>query len=140
MKSARGFSAVLVLGIMVLLGGMLAFAVTLTSGMSSSAAQEFAQARAQQAANAGLEWARFRIRIGALPNCAALTNMTMPFAVGVPVSVRCVQSGSYIEGAATVLTYQLSATACSPAAAGTCPNPAGGSDYVQSQVGGIAER
>jgi MSHA biogenesis protein MshP len=140
MKSARGFSAVLVLTIMVLLGGMLTFAVTLTSGMHGSMARELAQARAQQAANAGLEWARFRIRIPPLPLCAPLTNMAMPFAVGVPVTVRCVQSGSYTEGAATVLTYQLSATACSPAAAGTCPNAAGGSDYVESQVSGNAER
>ena len=43
MKSQRGFSAVMVLMIMVLLGGMLAFAVTLTTGMHSSVAQEIAQ-------------------------------------------------------------------------------------------------
>ena len=140
MKAQRGFSAALVLIIMVLLGGMLTFALTLTSGMHSSMAQEIAQARAQQAANAGLEWARFRIRIGALPNCAAATNMAMPFAAAMPVTVLCTQSGSYTEGAATVLTYRLSATACSPAAAGACPNPAGGSDYVQRQVSGNAER
>ena len=140
MKSQRGFSAVMVLMIMVLLGGMLAFAVTLTTGMHSSVAQEIAQSRAQQAANAGLEWARFRIRIGLLPNCAAATNMTMPFASPTPVTVRCTQSGSYTEGAATVLTYQLIATACSPAAAGACPNAAGGPDYVERQVSGNAER
>lgn len=140
MKAQRGFSAVLVLTIMVLLGGMLTFAVTLTSGMHSSTAQEISQVRALQAANAGLEWARFRIRNGALPLCAAATNMTMPLAGAMQVTVLCTQSGSYTEGAATVLTYRLSATACSPPAAGVCPNPAGGSDYVQRQVSGNAER
>jgi MSHA biogenesis protein MshP len=136
-----GFSVVLVLAIIVLMGGVLAYAATLTSAMHSSQAQEIAAVRALQAARAGLEWGRYRIRIGALPNCAAATNLVMPLSSGnMPVTVRCIVTGAFTEAGIPVTTYQLSATACLPAAAGACPNAAGAGDYVERQVTGIAER
>jgi len=140
----RGFSVMLMLGIIVLMGGMLAYAVSFTSGMNHSVAQEAGVLRVTQAANAGLEWARYRVRIPAVPSCLAATNLTIPLSSGaVPVTVRCTATGTYTEGAAsapTVTTYQLSATACSPAAAGACPNAAGATNYVERSVTGIAER
>jgi MSHA biogenesis protein MshP len=141
-RHQRGFSAALVLVVLVLLGGMLAYGVSLTSGMHSGIAQEIAQARALQAANAGLEWGRYRIRIGAAPSCTATSPLTMPFSAGaMPVTVRCTLTGTHTEGAATVRTYSLSANACMPAGAGgVCPNAAGGTDYVERQVAGNAER
>ena len=138
----RGFSAALVLTMMVLLGGMLGYAVSLTSGMHSGIAQEIAQARARQAANAGLEWARYNARFAPAPNdCAAASVMTIPFSAGpMPVTVLCTRL-NHSEAGVPRFTYALSATACSPAGpAGACPNPAGGGDYVQRQVTGNAER
>ncbi len=136
----RGFSAALVLMVLVLLGGMLAYAVTLTSGLHSGIAQEIAQARALQAANAGLEWQRHRIRIGAAP-CAAVANLTMPFSSGpFPVTVRCTPAGTQI-GPPAVSTFVISATACLPAGpGGVCPNLAGSADYVERQAAGNTER
>ena len=138
----RGFSVMLMLGIIVLMGGMLAYAVSFTSGMNHSVAQEAGVLRVTQAANAGLEWARYRVRFSAGGPCwAAATNLTIPLSSGaVPVTVRCRASTPYTEGAATVTTYQLSATACSPAAGGACPNLAGAVNYVERTVTGIAER
>lgn len=141
LRPQRGFSVMLMLGIIVLMGGMLAYAVSFTGGMNSSVAQEAGVLRATQAANAGLEWARYRVRIPAAASCAAATNLSIPLSSGaMPVTIRCTASAPYTEGAATVTTYQLSATACSPAAAGTCPNAAGAPNYVERTVTGIAER
>ncbi len=136
-----GFSVVLMLAVVVLMGSVLAYAATLTSTMHSSQAQEIAAVRALQAARAGLEWGRYRVRIGAVPSCVAATNLVMPLSSGnMPVTVRCTATGAFTEAGTPVTTYQLSATACMPAAAGTCPNAAGGSGYVERQVGGISER
>jgi MSHA biogenesis protein MshP len=138
----RGFSVMLMLGIIVLMGGMLAYAVSFTSGMNHSVAQEAGVLRVTQAANAGLEWARYRVRVSAGGPCwAASTNLTIPLSSGaVPVTVLCMRA-QYPEGTANRTIYQLSATACSPAAAGgACPNLAGAANYVQRTVTGIAER
>jgi MSHA biogenesis protein MshP len=145
-RHQRGFSAALVMMVLVLLGGMLTYAVTLTSGMHSGTAQEIMQARALQAANTGLEWQRYRIRVAAGPPCVSatsITNLTIPFSSGpMPVTVRCTRTGPHgPPPPPLVFTYQISATACSPAAAGgVCPNPARGAKYVERQVGGIAEK
>lgn len=134
----------LMLGIILLMGGMLAYAVSFTSGMNHSVAQEAGVLRVTQAANAGLEWARYRVRFSAGGPCwAAATTLTIPLSSGaVPVTVLCTAS-TYTEGTAPpviVTIYQLRATACSPAAAGTCPNAAGPTNYVERTVTGIAER
>lgn len=134
-----GFSVVLVLAIIVLMGGMLAYAVTLTSSMHSSLAQEISSARALQASRAGIEWARYRVRFAA--SCLPSTNLALPLSTGpMPVTVRCVAAIPTLEGAISVTTYQLTAIACMPAAAGTCPNPAPTGNYVERQATGIAER
>lgn len=150
-KGQRGFSAALVLSVMVLLGGMLAYAVTQTSGMHSGAAQEIMQARALQGANAGLEWARYNLRFNAAycPTPAGtVTNLAIPLSAGtpltaltMPVTVTCVPTGNHTEVATVVRTYQLTANACSPTGpGGACPNPVGSADYVERQMTGRAER
>ena len=137
----RGVSAVLMLALIVLLGGILVYTVSLSSTMHASAAREIGAARAAQAAQAGLEWGRFRIRVGAAPLCAAASNLNLPMASGAfPVTVRCSLTGTHVEGAATVRTYQLSATACRPAAAGACPNAVASGDYVEALAIGASER
>ena len=140
-RRQQGFSVVLMLALIVLLGGMLVFTVSVSSSMHAGAAREIGAARAAQAAAAGLEWGRFRVRMGAAANCAAATNLTLPLASGAhPVTVRCTLTGTHTEGAATVRTYQLTATACRPAAAGACPNALVSSDYVEALASGSSER
>ncbi len=135
----RGFSALMAL--VVLVAGMLGCVVTVTSGMHDGSAREIAATRAAQAAQAGLEWGQFRVRPGAVPSCVAGSNITLPLSSGaIAVTVNCTAAGPYTEGAASVTRYQFVATACNRAAAGTCPNTAGGEDYVEAQVTGVAER
>ncbi len=140
-RHQQGLSVVLMLALIVLLGGMLVYTVSVSSSMHAGAAREIGATRAAQAAQAGLEWGRFRIRMGAAANCAVLTNLNLPLASGAhPVTVRCTLTGAHTEGATTVRTYQLSATACRPAAAGACPNAATTSDYVEAVASGASER
>ena len=139
-RHQRGFSSVLMLGVIVLAAGMLGYAVTVTSAAHDSAAREIAAARMARAAQAGLEWGQFRVRPGVAPTCAG-SNILMPFSSGaIAVTVTCTPNGPYTEGSTTVTRYQFTATACSPAAAGTCPNAAGSGNYVEAQVSGAAER
>lgn len=140
-RHQRGFSAILMIGLIVLVAGMLSYAVTVTSATGDSTAREIAAARVAQAAQSGLEWGQFRVRPGAAPVCAANSNITIPLSSGnIAVTVRCTANGPYTEAAATVMRYQFTATACRPAAAGACPNAAGSGDYVEAQVVGMAER
>lgn len=142
-RGQRGFSAALVLTALVLLGGMLAYAVTATSGMQAGAAQEILQSRARQAAQAGLEWARYNLRFNAAycPAAGAVNHLTIPLGQAMPVTVTCELTGTHAENSTTVRTYRLTANACSPAGpGGACPNPAASADYVERQVTGLAER
>lgn len=137
----RGFSAVLMIGLIVLVAGMLSYAATVTSAAHDSTAREIASARVTQAARSGLEWGQFRVRPGVVPTCAANSNITLSYSSGnIAVTVTCTPSGPYTEGAASVSRYQITATACNPAAGGACPNGAGGSEYVEAQTAGASER
>lgn len=148
----RGFSAGLVLAVLVLLGGMLAHAVTSTSSSHDSLAREIMQSRAQQGAHAGLDWARYHLRFtaGYCPSpTGSTTNLRIPLSPAtspappfeMPVTVTCQFTGTHTEASNTVRTYHLTANACSPAGpGGACPNPAASADYVERQVTGIAER
>ena len=53
---ARGFSIVAAIFILVVLSGLAAFIVSVTSNQNLSLAQSFESARAYQAARAGVEW------------------------------------------------------------------------------------
>ncbi len=142
-RRQRGFSAALVLTALVLLGGMLAYAVTATSGMQAGTTQEILQSRARQAAEVGLEWARYHLRFSPAycPAGGTVAQLTLPLGQDIPVTVTCTPTGTHAEASNTVRTYHLTANACSPAGpGGACPNPAASADYVERQVTGIAER
>ena len=142
-RRQQGFSAMLVLAIVVTMGSLIAYAVTLTSSLQAGLAQEISSARALQAAKTGVEWARYRILQNAA-NCAAFTDFTIPLNSGAhPVTVTCTvtsPAGGYVDGGPAITTYQLTSTACNPAPSGRCPDATTLSNYVQRQVTGIAER
>ena len=138
----RGVSGVMVIAVLVLLGGLTTFAVGLVTSVQSSYARELSFARATQAAEAGLDWGRWRVTAVAVPTCSASQTLTtlpgtlLPYAV----TVRCTLSGTYLEGLATVRIYRLDSTACNLPAGGLCPNPVASSDYVQASTSVIVER
>lgn len=132
-RSQRGLSALLVIAVLVLLGGLTTYSVGLVTSAQGGYGRELSFSRADSAARAGLDWGQYRVNALPVPACTAaqsintLPGQLRPFTV----TVRCVANGPYTETALPVRTYQISATACSQPAAGACPNPAPGADYVE---------
>lgn len=141
-RHQRGVSGVMVIAVLVLLGGLTTFAVGLVTSVQSSYARELSFARATQAAEAGLDWGRWRITAVPAPTCTAAQTLTtlpgtlLPYAV----TVRCTLSGTFAEGPSTVRVYRIDSSACNLPAGGICPNPTASSDYVQATASAIVER
>lgn len=127
----------LVMAALVLMGTLSAYGVSLVSSVHTAFAQELSVARAAQAAEAGLEWARYRITQTPAAICPASQTLVLPASLaGYRATVNCSLTGSHTEGAATVRTYRITATGCNAAA---CPG-AVNSDYVQRQLVGWVQR
>ncbi len=134
----RGMSSVLLIVIIVMLAGMTSFALRFVAGMQGNTAAQVQVQRAQRAAETALEWQRYRLRADA--NCVGPTNLLVPFATGnVQTSITCTRTpaAAHNDGG-TVYTYAINVTACSPAAAGACPNPARPANYVERRLSAVA--
>ncbi|MBL8323643.1 MAG: agglutinin biogenesis protein MshP [Rubrivivax sp.] len=102
-----------------------------------------AEARAAEAAAAGLEWGRHRVAVPAVAVCtpvqtvATLPGTLQPFLV----TVRCTAGPLVVDGGAPLRRYQISAVACNVPLAGACPNTAtGAGDYVQRTLQLVVHR
>ena len=127
----KGFSSVLLIAIIVLLAGMTTFALRFVTSSQGGAAMRYQAQRVQRAADAAMEWQRYRLRNLGVAGCQATTSFNMPFSTGnVPVTVTCQRTpvAMHTETAPPAnknyYTYTFSATACMPSAGGSCPNPA----------------
>lgn len=142
MQAQRGVSGVMVIAVLVLLSGLCTYAVGLVTSVQDSQARELSFARATQAAEAGLDWGRFRITGGAAAVCTALQSInTLPGTLQpYVVTVRCTASGPHTEGPASVRVYRIDSSACNVAAAGACPAATAGADYVQASTSAWVER
>jgi MSHA biogenesis protein MshP len=121
-----GFAIVTAIFLLVILGGLAAFIVTVSTAMHTASAIDLQGSRAYQAARAGIEWGAYQV-LAPAPSCAAAT--TLPALggslAGFTATVACSQS-VHTEGAATVTTYQLTSTA-------TFAAP-GSADYMERQL------
>jgi MSHA biogenesis protein MshP len=117
-----GFAIVTAIFLLVILGGLAAFIVT----VSTASAIDLQGARAYQAARAGIEWGAYQA-LAPAPSCAGAT--TLPALggslAGFTTTVTCSQS-VHTEGAATVTTYQVTSTATFGAA--------GSADFMERQL------
>jgi len=140
MSGQRGFSIITAIFLIVVLAALGAFAVSMFRVQQSSAAFDELGARGYQAAQAGIEWGAWQVLRGP-GTCAAATGApALPGSLTLfTVSVTCA-STAHNEAGSTVTIYQLTAIACNQPAAGACPNPAPGPDYVERQVQGAVER
>ena len=134
----HGFSIITAIFLIVVLAALGAFAVSMFRVQQSSAAFDELGSRGYQAAQAGIEWGAWQVlRNGGA--CAAATNLALPGSLVLfTVTVTCT-STAHTEAGNPVTIYQLTATACNQPAAGACPNPAPGADYVERQVQGAVE-
>lgn len=136
-RAQAGVSGMLVMAALVLMGMLSAYGVSLVTSVHTAFAQELSVARAAQAAEAGLEWARFQITRTAVAVCPATQTLALPATLsGYRATVTCTLTGTHAEGAATIRTYWLSATGCNAAA---CPG-AVNVDYVERRVSGWVQR
>lgn len=138
MKRQGGFSIVTAIFLIVVLAALGAFAVSMFRVQQTTAAYDELGVRGYQAAQAGIEWGAWQVlRNGGA--CAAATNLALPGSLSpFTATVNCT-STTHTEAGNPVTIYQLTATACNQPAAGTCPNPAPGADYVERQVQAAVE-
>lgn len=141
-RRQRGVSGIMVIAVLVLLSGLSVYAVGLVTSVQDSMARELSHARARLAAEAGLDWGRWRISAGAAALCTASQSLnTLPATLQpYTVTVRCTASGPYTEGATTVRRFRIDSVACNLPAGGACPAANVGADYVQASASALAER
>ncbi|MDP1693050.1 MAG: agglutinin biogenesis protein MshP [Burkholderiaceae bacterium] len=128
-----GLSSLLVIAVLVMLGAVSAYAVSLVTSAHADAAREHSHARASLAARAGLDWGRYRVQALATPLCSGAQSIaTLPGTLApYVVTVRCAAAAPRQESGVALRAYSLSASACNLPLGGQCPNPGGGADYVE---------
>lgn len=142
-RRQRGFSGVMIIAVLVMVGAVVPYAVGLVTAVNDGHARALSHARATQAAEAGLDWGRYRIYNGAAATCSALQSInTLPGTLQpYIVSVRCTLSVTVSESGLTLRAYRVVATACNQPLAGACPNAASmAADYVERTLSTLVHR
>ena len=135
-------SALFILVVLAVFGAALA---NVSSRMQIGSAIDLDNARAQQAARAGLEWAAWQVLRNpappaAAPSCFGTTSITPGGTLsGFVVTVSCSRtpgSGTVSDGSTALVFYQVTANACNIASGGACPNTAAAPApaYVERQL------
>lgn len=125
-----GFALVTAIFLLVVLAGLGAAIVNVSTMQHTSSALDLQGARAYQAARAGIEWGMYRQLING--SCAAPTSFALPPAFGeFTVTVNCTKYAGATPG---LDVYQITSNACNQPSSGNCPGAAGGVDYVERQM------
>jgi MSHA biogenesis protein MshP len=144
----RGFALPTAIFILVVLAALGAYILTVFTGQQKGIALDIRGERAWQAANAGMEWARYKLA-GTPAACPANTDwgasrVSLGFAntatlreFSATVECRLLESTD-VQGVATTV-FELRVTACSPAAAAEprCPGTPGVPTYAERQLQGL---
>lgn len=124
MKRPDGFGLIAVLVILVMLAGMAAAIVSISTSQQRNSALDVQAARAWQAARAGNEWGLFQaLRAG---SCVASTTLNLTATTGFNVTVSCAPY-TYNEGEISpgvpqpVTFFRIRSVACPSS---TCPGTA----------------
>lgn len=146
-RAQRGISAVLLIGMLVLLASITGYTLHFVGGARGTQTLDLAMSRVERAAQTALEWQRYRLLRNASPAPAALcstavagvsSNLVVPFSTGsITTTVNCRQDASiYTEGAGSLYRYTLTATACAPLVGASCPEVDANKrpEYTQKQI------
>lgn len=131
----RGFALPTAIFLLVILAGLGAFILTVSTSQQMGSALDAQGARAYQAARAGIEWGLFQsLRNG---SCAA-GNLTFPGTAlsDFTATVACNPTTS-TELVDSVTLHSITATACNQP---PCPNGAPGTNYVERQLTVVLSR
>jgi len=131
-RSARGFSAVSAVIVLVMLAVFGTALVTTSVTQQSGAALDLLSPKAYQAARAGVEYGLHRALVGG--TCAATDSITfIGDLAGFRADITC-SSTSHTEATATPMTvFHVVATGCNDAAGCPAATPAG-PHYVERQL------
>lgn len=140
-----GFTMMSGLFILVVLAVLGAALAQLSMRQHMGLASEIEQARAYQAALAGLEFGSFQILRNGNNQSACLATTSISFAAptqpgpeGMTVTISCARtpsSGTVSDGATVLAFFKLTATACNQPSAGACPGAGTPSaSYVERQL------
>lgn len=131
-KPSQGMALVAVVFLMVIMSGAVLMMSRLSDMQNAERTLEILSVRAQSAAQAGLEWAVWKIDNAAAcvtsPSSLSLSEADL---VGFTVSVTCT-STSYTEGLNTITTFSVTSAA-------TYQDYDGGSEYVFRRVSAVIE-
>lgn len=132
LRRSRGVSIVTAIFLLVVLSGIGAAVVTLSTAQHASASYDVLGARAYEAARSGVDFAMYELAIN---NRCTTNNLALPGGLaGFTVTVQCVKSAMVMSNGTDLNPVRITATACNQPVAGACPNPAPGPDYVQRVV------
>ena len=119
----RGISVITAIFLLLLMSGLAAFMLNLTTVTSANLASDVAGARAYQAARAGAEWGMYQLD----PNADTISNVDLincpatggPSISGYSVSVSCTAypaSGHYSEGSRNIRIFRIVSVAVATSA------------------------
>lgn len=131
-----GFALPAAIFVIVILAALGVFIVSVSSHQHAGHAADIQGGRAYQSARAGIEWGVFNFRRNA--TCAAPASFVPGGTLaGFTVTVECLLNEMVTtndESGATVIVRRIVATACNQPAAGACPNPVPGDNYVERRL------
>lgn len=133
----RGFSLVSAIFLLVVLAGLGAAMVQLSTMQHTSSALDVQGTRAYQAARAGIEWGLYRQLNPPVVPCLAATSFALPAGSaleGFTVTVSC-----QLTTTGPVNRWQIRSVACNqpvaaPPGPPSCPNGNGDANYVQREM------
>jgi len=134
----RGVGLAAALFLLLVIGALISFLLTMSGLQHSSSALDLQGARAYQAARAGIEWGVYRaLRDGA---CTGSSSFSLAADLSeFTVTVQCAVT-PYTEADSTAKNvYALTATACNQPTGGNCPG-AGGSFYAERQLQALVDQ
>ncbi len=133
MHPNSGLSLITAIFLMLILSALGLYIVNLSTVQQSTSALDLQGSRAYHAARTGLEFGAFQAIVNA--SCPATTSLVLGGALAdfSGVTVSCA-STVHTEGTTAKTFYRLAATACNQPAAGACPNPAPGANYVEREL------
>lgn len=150
LRSISGFALPSAIFLLVILSALGAFILNVSSSQQQGMALDIRGERAWQAANAGMEWVRYRLAANpAAPACPPNTAWgASNYSIGFPGSatltdflatVECHQiDATNVQGVATWV-FEVRVTACSPAAGVVlrCPGVPTVAGYAERQLQGL---
>lgn len=129
---SRGFSIVAAIFLLVVLAGLGAAIVIVSTTQQIGSALDVQGARAYQAARAGIEWGAYkRLRSSSCAPSTSFTFPTAPTLAGMTVTVTCT---SYADGSGGPTVYEIQSTACNQPSGGVCPNASPGNNYIERRM------